>query len=89
MQINEQTIFAYKEMLADPEKHNLPFQSLREIFLPSDIAIAKHIVYNEYQKVIDRNIPKLIFYIIMDEIYPQKIAENGDLGYCLEFKKAS
>lgn len=86
MTINEQTISAYKQMLSNPEKNNLPFPSLREIFLPSDTAIAKHIVWDRYQRLIDRNIPKLIFYIIMDEIFPQKIAEDGNLGYALKFK---
>lgn len=85
MEINEQTISAYKKMLSKPKEYNLPFKSLREIFNPSDEAIAKHIVFEEYQKIIDRNIPKLIFYIIMDDIFPQNVASDGNLGYCLKF----
>lgn len=87
MILTEDLISAYKQMLSNPEKHDLPFPSLREIFLPSDTAIAKHLVYDKYQRIIDKNIPKIIFYIIMDEIFPQKKAEDGNLGYVVKFKE--
>lgn len=87
MVLTEELISAYKQMLSNPEKHNLAFPSLREIFLLSDTAIAKHIVYDKYQRIIDKNIPKIIFYIIMDEMFPQKKAEDGNLGYVVKFKE--
>lgn len=86
MTLTEDLILTYKQMLSNPEKHNLQFPSLREIFLPSETAIAKHIVYDKYQKIIDKNIPKIVFYIIMDEMFPQKKAEDGNLGYVVKFK---
>ncbi|KPE51259.1 hypothetical protein [Chryseobacterium indologenes] len=86
MTINQEMVSAYKECLANPKKHNLSFPSLREIFLPSDIAVAKHIVFEKYQIIIGREIPKLIFYIILDEVFPQKKADDGNLGWCLEFE---
>lgn len=87
MILNEQTVSEYRNLLANPKENGLPFPSFREIFLPSDEAIAKHIVFEKYQKIINRNIPKLIFYILLDEIFPQKNDSSGCLGYCLSFKE--
>lgn len=84
MILDEQTVNEYKKMLSNPKEYNLPFKSLRELFIPSDKAVAKHILYEDYQKAIDRNIPKIIFYIIMDEIFPVSKAEDGNLGYLAE-----
>lgn len=85
MTINQERILAYKEMLTNPDKFNLPFKSIDDIFEPSSTTIAKHIVYEQYQKLIDRNIPKLIFYIIMDGLFAQRKANDGNLGYLLKF----
>lgn len=85
MTINEQSISAYKQMLTNPVEFNLPFKSIDDIFEPSSTAIAKHIVYEKYQRLIDRNIPKFIFYIIMDGIFAQRTADDGNLGYLLKF----
>jgi len=85
MNVTTELVSVYRDMLANPSKHNLPFQSFREIFLPSDDAIAKHEVHDTYQKIINREIPKIIFYIILDGIFPQKNDEKGNLGYCVKF----
>jgi hypothetical protein len=85
MTINEQSISAYKQILTNPAEFNMPFKSIDDIFEPSSTAIAKHIVYEKYQRIIDRNIPKLIFYIIMDGIFAQRKADDGNLGYLLKF----
>jgi hypothetical protein len=85
MELNTETVSAYRELLANPKKHNLPFPSFRDLFLPSDDAISKHVVHAEYEKRVDRNIPKVIFYILLDEIFPQKNDDSGNLGYCLKF----
>jgi hypothetical protein len=85
MNINEETISAYRQMLANPAEFNLNFKPIDEIFDPSDQAIAKHIVHEKYEKIIDRNIPKLIFYIIMDGLFTQRKSDDGNLGYLLKF----
>lgn len=84
MILDEQTVNAYKNMLSNPKEYNLPFKSLGELLIPSDKVIAKHILYNDYKKAIDRNVPKVVFYIIMDEIFPIGKAEDGNLGYFAE-----
>jgi len=84
MELNQESISAYRELLANPKNHNLPFPSFRDLFLPSDEAIAKHVAHEKYCKLIDRNIPKVIFYILMDEIFPQKKDSEGNLGWCFK-----
>lgn len=86
MELNKESVSAYRELLTNPKEHNLPFPSFRELFLHSDQAIAKHVVYEQYQKLIDKKIPKVIFYILLDEIFPQKKDASGCLGYCLKFR---
>lgn len=85
MNLTPETVSAYRDILANPTKHNLPFPSFRDLFLPSDYAIAKHIAHDKYEKIIDRNIPKVIFYILLDEIFPQKKDSAGNLGWCFKF----
>lgn len=72
-------------MLNNPEKHNLPFKSIDDIFDYSNEPIAKHEVHSQYERLIDRNIPKLIFYIIMDGLFPQRKCDDGNLGWLLKF----
>lgn len=60
-------------------------QSIDDIFGYSNEPIAKHEVHSQYERLIDRNIPKPIFYIIMDNLFPQRKCEDGNLGYLLKF----
>lgn len=50
---------------------------------------ANHILFEEFiEKTEWKGMLKLIFYIIMDETFPNSIskAPNGNLGYCLKLK---
>lgn len=85
MNLTPEVVKAYRDILVNPEKHGSPFKSIDDIFDPSSTAIPKHIVFKEYIKIIDRDVPKVIFYIIMDGIFAQRIADDGNLGYLLKF----
>ena len=69
MTLTPELIEAYKKMITNPKEYNLEFESLGEIFEKSEIAIAKHLVYDSYLLRIKKPVPKVIFYIIMDEMF--------------------
>ncbi len=86
MQLNEQTIAAYKTLITEPAKHGLTITPLEEFFVKSDVVTAKHILAKNYMDhVAPRDLPKVILYIIMDQVFgicDGKDAE-GLLGYHL------
>ncbi len=56
---------------------------IKQYFTPSEQATAKHTLYNEFiQKTKWKGLPKIIFYILMDDLFPIKKASDGNLGYC-------
>lgn len=85
-----ETIDAYKDALMHPIENGLDFKPLTELFEKSEQAIAKNLVYEQYLISINKTnnqVPKVIFYIIMDEMYQQKKADDGNFGYCVTLKK--
>lgn len=86
MKLSPGAVDAYKKLMTDPKTYGMDFEPLSEVFKPSDEATAKHLLYEQYlvriNKTKDR-LPKVFFYIIMDELYPQKKAADGNLGYCV------
>ncbi|NDV96467.1 hypothetical protein D0T84_16320 [Dysgonomonas sp. 521] len=90
MVLNEQTVNAYKELLINPQKHNLKITSITDFFAPSEIVIAKDILAKSYIDHINKPVPKIIIYIIMDDLYGaciEKDSNNGNLGYKLTYKQ--
>ena len=86
MEVSKEAIDAYKTLMTDPKSHRLDFDPLSEIFQNAEEATAKHLVYDQYLIRINANriqLPKLFFYIVMDGIFKQKIAADGNLGYCV------
>lgn len=78
---------AYKKIMTDPKTHGFDFRPLDQCFKESEKATAKHELFNQYIAYINKPLPKLMFYIIMDELHSDKIGKdaNGLLGYNLEF----
>lgn len=63
--------------------------NITQYFIESKACTPKHLMFKEFtEKTKWKGLPKIIFYILMDDTYPQSIAkaQNGDLGYCLEIK---
>lgn len=78
-------IDAYKTIMQDPAAHGFIFRPLNECFETSEAATPKHILFKEYVDYIDKPLPKVIFYIVMDALYSTAKAANGDLGYKVKF----
>lgn len=61
--------------------------NIQQYFARSEKCTPKHLLFKEFtEKTKWKGLPKLIFYILMDELYPNSIAKapDGNLGYCLE-----
>jgi len=89
MNLTPDAVNAFQSLLTEPKQHALPFESITDLFVKSDICTAKHILAKQYMEYLQRHVPKVILYIIMDNVFGQcngKDAE-GSLGYYLEFKK--
>lgn len=88
IQLTPEVINAYKTLITNPKEHGLEFKPLTECFEKSDLVTPKHILAKEYLDYIQKPLPKVILYIIMDEVFGicDGKAESGDLGYHLIFK---
>lgn len=88
MELNPESVNAYKELMTNPKENGLDIPSLDECFEIAEVATAKHILYESYLNKINKPLPKVFFYIIMDELYFKLIekAPDGNLGYKLTLK---
>ncbi|QIK58778.1 hypothetical protein G7050_02545 [Dysgonomonas sp. HDW5A] len=91
MNLTPETVSAYKELITNPQNHGLELTSITDFFIKSDKVTAKHILARAYIDHIQKPLPKVILYIIMDEIYGQcsEKADDGNLGYRLTFNTES
>ena len=82
-------------MILTPEliEHAKKEINMQHYFVRSEVYTPKHLLFKKFIEGTKwKGLPKLIFYIIMDDLYPRSIgkAESGELGYCLELiQKAS
>jgi len=86
MNLSLEAVAAYKKLMTEPKENGFDFPSLLEVFEKTENATAKHLLYEQYLEKISKTIdqlPKVFFYIIMDETYQQKKASDGNLGYCV------
>jgi hypothetical protein len=98
MQLNEQSVNAYKTILSNPSEHGMDFRPITECFEKSETATAQHILFKQYLEYLQKPLPKIIFYIVMAEIYgaPNGFDQEhrfgnhpnapGCLGFYLKFK---
>lgn len=82
--LNAETVALYKQMLTQPEKFQQTYKPLKDCFAASETATAKHELFAQYSDYIKKPLPKVMFYIIMDELYPVGKASNGCSGYFLK-----
>ncbi len=85
MELSPQAVDAYKKLIETPSEFGFDFKPLKDCFIQTDNATPKHILFEQYVDYIKKPLPKIMFYIIMDGIYPQAKAPNGDLGYLIKF----
>lgn len=87
MNLTPEAVNAYKELMTNPAPHGLSFKPLAECFEECEKVTPKHILYERYLEYLQKPLPKVIFYIIMDELYGHFIAKDEDtknLGYRLK-----
>lgn len=86
MILSPETVAAYKKIMTEPKEYGFDFPPLSEVFEKTEYATAKHVLYEQYLTKINKTkvqLPKVAFYMIMDETYQQKKASDGNLGYCV------
>jgi hypothetical protein len=84
-----ESVAAYKELLTNPAANGLDIKPIGEYFEASETPTAKHILFEQFIAVIKKPLPKIFFYIIMDEMHPQcGKDENGFMGYYLKLKNS-
>lgn len=87
MVLSPETVNAYKELLTNPQKHGLSFKPMNECFEETEEVTPKHLLFEAFSNYLQKPLPKVIFYIIMDELYSHLIGKDEtmkDLGYRLK-----
>jgi len=89
MIITPAAVAAFKECITHPSNHGLSITPITDFFIPGEVVIPKHILARAYMDHINKPIPKLVLYIIMDEIYGvcTEKAADGCLGYRLKMNE--
>lgn len=86
MVLNEESVNAYRTIAENPAEYKLTCPALKDCFESTEIATAKHILFDQYLELTKLDFPKLIFYIIMKDIYPVGKSPDGSLGYMVKIK---
>lgn len=92
MLINTESINAFQTLVTDPKKYNLKFRPITDCFEKAEQVTAKHILakqYMVYMTYMGADMPKLVCYIVMDNIFGlcDGTDTEGLLGYHLKFKQ--
>lgn len=70
MTLSKEVLDLFRTMITDPEKKGIDIKPLKEVFVKSDTITPCSELYKQYLEYIDgRPLPKMIFYIIMREVY--------------------
>jgi hypothetical protein len=88
IELTPAAIEAYKEAVSNPSKHNLKMRLFAECLQKSETITASHILFDAYHKNENHKVPKVIFYMLLEDIYGQAQGKDGDgyAGYFLSFK---
>lgn len=88
--LTPEVIEFYKDAVLNPSKYNLnKMRPLSECFQPSEVIVALHLLFEAYNKNENHKVPKVIFYMVFEEMYGQVQGKdaNGYAGYYLSFKE--
>lgn len=70
--LTPETVALFRKFVEHPEEcEGCDYKPIRECFEKSDVCTPKHILFNQYIAYLRRPLPKVFFYIIMDEIFPE------------------
>lgn len=60
---------------------------IEQFYEKAETATPKHILFKEFTEQTKwKGLPKVIYYILMDELFPQAKAADGNLGYMAKLK---
>lgn len=70
--LTPKTVAMFRKFVEHPEEFKgCNYKPIQECFEKSDLCTPKHILFNQYIAYLRRPLPKVFFYIIMDDIYPE------------------
>ena len=96
--LTPQAVALFHDLVEHPENHKgCNYKPIRECFKKSDTCTPQHILFKQYIDYLRRPLPKVFFYIIMGDIYPElkgnaevkrdrdgNIIGGGEIGYYLK-----
>lgn len=89
--LTPQTVALFRKFLEHPEEfEGCDYKPLKECFVEGDYYEPQHLLYQQYVDYIKKPLPKVVFYIIMREQFPDyfgkddRPGQRGDLGYKLK-----
>lgn len=80
----------YTDFLVNPKKYNCTYKPLNECFVEGDHYEPQHLLYQQYVNYIKKPLPKVFFYTIMREQFPEYFGKDDrkgtrhDFGYKLK-----
>jgi len=96
MVLSKEAVDAYKVLLTNPKNNNLPIEPITDVIVKSDTVIAQHILFKDFlsylhSKLPNADLPKVIFYILLEEIFGPCTGkdETGCAGYHLKVNQIS
>ncbi len=69
--LSPNTIQQYKDFLLNPEDYGCIYKPLHKVFELNNEVVPQNILYNQYVDYIKKPLPKVVFYIIMDEEFAE------------------
>lgn len=96
--LTPQTVALFRKFVEHPEEcEGCDYKPIRECFEKSETCTPQHILFNDYIAYLRRPLPKVFFYIIMKEIFPELEGKaepkynkagdrigGGEIGYYLK-----
>ena len=89
--LTPQTVALFRKFVEHPEEYDgCDYKPLKECFVEGDHYEPQHLLYQQYVDYIKKPLPKVVFYIIMREQFPNyfgkddRPGQRGDLGYKLK-----
>lgn len=90
IQLTPATINQYTDFLVNPSKYGCTYKPLKSVFVEGDHYEPQHLLYQQYLEYIKKPLPRVIFYIIMQEQFPEfrgkddREGTRHDIGYKLK-----
>ncbi len=70
--LNEETVDAYRQLTGDLA-NEMGIKPMIECFEPSEEEISRQILFEQYIDFIQKPLPKVMFYILMQERFPKHL----------------